>query len=215
MENRKWYHVMHDLIEKQPLSLSLLGLIPALAVTTSFEGAFGFGLIVILVLLLSTLIVGGLKRVIPNHLVWIVSIIVVTTIVTVFQLLSEAFFSGLYHYLGISLSLIAVNSIVMIHTIQLDSNKKNSYLYNLKNAVILGCVLACGLVILGGFREILGTGGLTFGEYLPFPNATFLPLQKFKLPIFLHEASGLISLGFLLAIVVAVHQKRVIEEGGE
>src|SRR5210317_900360 len=87
----------------------LLGLCPALAVTTSAKNGLGMGLATTFVLVCSNIVVSVLRRVIPPQVRIPCYIVIIASFVTVVQLCMEAYFYQLYQALGIFIPLIVVN----------------------------------------------------------------------------------------------------------
>ncbi|RLB62891.1 MAG: electron transport complex subunit RsxE, partial [Deltaproteobacteria bacterium] len=91
----------------------LLGLCPALAVTTSAENGLGMGLATTFVLVCSNIVVSSLRKVIPAKVRIPSFIVVIASFVTVVQLCMEAYFYDLYKALGIFIPLIVVNCLIL------------------------------------------------------------------------------------------------------
>ncbi|NLK40376.1 MAG: electron transport complex subunit E [Clostridiales bacterium] len=176
-------------IESNPVFVQVLGTCPALAVTTSAKNAFGMGLAVIFVLMGSNLLISLLRRFIPSQIRIASYIVVISTFVTVIEMLIETYIPGLYNSLGIFLPLIVVNCIVLARAEAYAS--KNPPLLALLDGFAMGVGFTVALVLLGGIREILGAGTLfehnLFGE--GFKPAT----------LFVKPAGAFIIFGFLMA----------------
>lgn len=149
----------------------LLGLCPALAVTTSAENGLGMGLATTFVLVCSNIVVSTLRKLIPPKVRIPAFIVVIASFVTVVQLSMEAYFYDLHKSLGIFIPLIVVNCLILGRAEAFASKKP------LVPAVVDGVGMGSGftlaLFVLGAVREVLGSGtllGMTlFGEnYQPF-----------------------------------------------
>ena len=115
-------------------------------------------------------------------------------------MLSEAFLPELYSTLGVFISLIVVNCIVLGRAEAFAS--KNSVGASLLDGIGMGIGYTLALVIMALVREILGTGGLTFGEIFTFlPYVSFTPLEKFAMGIFTMPTGAFLVLGVILAIL--------------
>lgn len=176
---------------ENPLCRLLLGMCPALAVTTTAINGLGMGLATLLVLFFSNLIISLLRHLIPSKVRIPSFIIVIASFVTMIDLFMEGFFFALHRELGIFIPLIVVNCIILGRAEAFAS--RNSMLDSLIDALGMGAGFTISLLILGSIREIVGMGtifGVTvFGEgYLPF-IVMILPPGAF------------ISLGLLLGIM--------------
>lgn len=149
----------------------LLGLCPALAVTTSAENGLGMGLATTFVLVCSNIVVSTLRKLIPPKVRIPAFIVVIASFVTVVQLSMEAYFYDLHKSLGIFIPLIVVNCLILGRAEAFASKKP------LVPAVVDGVGMGSGftlaLFVLGAVREVFGSGtllGMTlFGEnYQPF-----------------------------------------------
>jgi electron transport complex protein RnfE len=104
---------MTGVIKENATFKMMLGMCPALAVTNSFESAFGMGLMVILVLGLTNAIISALRNVIPNDVRIPSYIVIIATVVTALSMFVDAFAGALAESLGVFIPLIAVNCIVL------------------------------------------------------------------------------------------------------
>lgn len=149
----------------------LLGLCPALAVTTSAENGIGMGLATTFVLLCSNLVVSLLRRVIPPRGRIPSFIVIIASFVTVVKLVMEAYMFSLYQALGIFIPLIVVNCLILGRAEAFAS--KNSPVPAIVDGAGMGFGFTLALFAIGGVREIFGAGTLLgvnlFGaEYQPF-----------------------------------------------
>lgn len=149
----------------------LLGLCPALAVTTSAENGIGMGLATTFVLLCSNLVVSLLRRVIPPRGRIPSFIVIIASFVTVVKLVMEAYMFSLYQALGIFIPLIVVNCLILGRAEAFAS--KNPAVPAIVDGAGMGFGFTLALFAIGGVREIFGAGTLLgvnlFGaEYQPF-----------------------------------------------
>ena len=101
------------IVRQNPLFVSILGTCPALAVTKNVESAFGMGLLFTFVLICSNMIISLIRKVIPEEARTPCEIVVIAAFVTITKMLTEAFLPELYSSLGVFLSLLVVNCIVL------------------------------------------------------------------------------------------------------
>ena len=202
---------LDPLLKANPLFVMVLGTCPALAVTTSFESAIGMGLLFTFVVFFSNLLISALRKVIPEEVETPAYIVIIATFVTIVKILTSTFLPELYNSLGVFVSLLVVNCIVLGRA-EAFANKNgvvDSMLDGLGNG--LGYTWAIAVIAL--FREVVGAGTLTFGKTFTFiPQITIPILGGFKgtnfslaIPLFKSSAGGFLVLGFALAILAAVN----------
>ncbi len=162
----------------------LLGMCPALAVTTSAENGLGMGLATTFVLVCSNIVVSSLRKVIPGQVRIPAFIVIIATFVTVVQLCMEAYLYDLYKALGIFIPLIVVNCLILGRAEAFAF--RNSPLRATIDGFGMGIGFTLALFVLGAVREVLGSGALLgvslFGAgYVPFlllilPPGAFIAL---------------------------------------
>ena len=192
---RFWQEFAKGLIITNPVFVLVLGLCPALAVTSTIDNALGMGAGVIFVLLGSNIIISLIRKITPAIVRIPIFIVIIATFVTVLSLLFEAFIPPLYESLGIYLSLIVVNCIILGRAEAFAS--KNPVLSSIADALGIGLGFTIALLMVAFFREVLGTGGLSvFGITLfSIPVLSENPLAFFILP-----PGAFLVLGLLLAL---------------
>ncbi len=167
----------------------LLGLCPALAVTTSAENGLGMGLATTFVLVCSNIVVSSLRKVIPPKVRIPSFIVVIASFVTVVQLVMEAYFYDLYKALGIFIPLIVVNCLILGRAEAFAS--KNRLVPAVVDGVGMGLGFTLALFVLGAVRELFGSGTLL--GFTVFGSG-FQPLLLMILP-----PGAFIAMGLLLA----------------
>jgi len=167
----------------------LLGLCPALAVTTSAENGLGMGLATTFVLVCSNIVVSLLRKVIPPKVRIPSFIVVIASFVTVVQLCMEAYFYDLYKALGIFIPLIVVNCLILGRAEAFAS--KNRLVPAVVDGVGMGLGFTLALFVLGAVRELFGSSTLL--GYSVFGEA-YQPLILMILP-----PGAFIAMGLLLA----------------
>ena len=188
------------IIKENPVFVGLLGMCPTLATTKSLESAFGMGILVILTLIGSNVLISLLRKIIPSEIKIPCYIVIIATFVTIIKMLSEAFLPELYASLGVFISLIVVNCIILGRAEAFAS--KNGPLLSLFDALGMGIGFTIALCIMGVIREVLGTGGLTFGVYFTFLHlVSFTPLAEYAIKLFILPAGGFLTLGCILAVM--------------
>jgi len=182
-------------IKDNPVFVLLLGLCPALGVTTSAFNGLGMGLATTFVLLSSNLVVSLIKHLIPAKVRIPSFIVVIASFVTITELVMEAFLPALYDSLGLFIPLIVVNCLVMGRAEAFAS--KNNTLSSIIDGLGMGLGFAFALTVLGGLREILGAGEL-FGLSLITGDGML---------VFVLAPGAFIGLGYLVALNNIVKKK--------
>lgn len=201
-----------------PLFVLILGTCPALGVTTSLEAAFGMGLLFTFVLVGSNVLVSALKRFIPEEVETPAYIVIIATFVCLVEMFSEAFLPELYSSLGVFISLLVVNCIVLGRA-EAFANK-NTVLDSLLDGIGNGIGYTLAICMIGLIREVLGTGLITFGSTLTFlPKCTLRILDfsdcggpNFAISLFTQPAGAFIVLGVIMAVIQAVNLSKAAKE---
>lgn len=174
-----------------PVFRQLLGLCPALAVTTSAINGISMGLAVIFVLFFSSLVVSLIKKMVPHQVRIAVYTVIIATFVTIVDLFLKAQFPEISRALGPYIPLIIVNCIILGRCEAFSS--KNNVMSSLRDALGMGIGFSWGLFILGSIREILGAGSILGVRIMP---ANYDPLIIMILP-----AGAFLVLGLLVAVM--------------
>ena len=169
--------------------VQLLGLCPLLAISSSVVNALSLGLATTLVMTLSGSAVAAIREFISNEARIPVYVLLIAVLVTIVQLLINAYAYPLYLVLGVFLPLITTNCIILARAESFAS--KNGVLASAFDGITMGLGLTAVLVVLGGIREIFGHGTLLSGIDLAFGEAA-KPLVITVIPDY-H--------GFLLAVL--------------
>ncbi len=148
----------NGLIKENPTFVLMLGMCPTLAVTTSAINGLGMGLSTMVVLALSNMIISALRKIIPDKVRIPAYIVIIATFVTIVELLMHAYVPGLYSALGIYISLIVVNCIILGRAESYAS--KNPVFPSLFDGIGMGLGFTMALTIIGLVREFLGAGTL-------------------------------------------------------
>ena len=196
-----------------PLLISLLGMCPALAVTKTLEAALGMGVLFTLVLVCSNVLISALRKWIPEEVKTPAYIVVIATFVTLVKMFSEAFLPELYNTLGVFVSLLVVNCIVLGRAEAFAS--KNGVLDSFLDGVGNGIGYTIAICLIALIREVLGAGSLTFGATFTFiadlngGSRIRIPLLKgpgydVSFSFFSSPAGGFLVLGIVIAIIMAI-----------
>ena len=196
------------IISENPVFVSLLGMCPTLATTKSLESAIGMGLLVILTLMGSNVLISLLRKIIPSEVKIPCYIIIIATFVTIIKMITEAFIPDLYSSLGVFISLIVVNCIILGRAEAFAS--KNGPLASFMDALGSGLGFTMAISVIAIIREILGTGALSIGVYFPIGKAYYLHLfpSQYAISLFVQSAGGFLTLGLVLAFLAWRKAKR-------
>ena len=184
----------NGILKENPTLVLMLGMCPTLAVTTSAINGLGMGLATTAVLTMSNLIISMFRNVIPDKVRIPAYITIIASFVTVVSFIMQAYTPELYDSLGVFISLIVVNCIILGRAEAYSS--KNKVIPSVFDGIGMGLGFTVGLVILGAIRELLGAGTLLGYHVLP---ASYQPINMFIM------APGAF---FVLALVIAIIQKR-------
>lgn len=179
-----------------------LALCPTMAVTSTATNGLGMGLATTAVLILSNMLISMIRNIVSPDVRIPVYITVIATLVTLVDMALNAWVHELYKVLGLFIALIVVNCAVLGRAESFAS--KNSLVPSMFDGLMMGLGFTLALVIIGGAREILGTGtlfasaSLLLGKSFSFLEMTLIPNYKGFLLMIL-PPGGFMVLGFLLA----------------
>ena len=202
MKNNKLAILIKGLIKENPVLVLILGTCPTLAVSTSVIAAFGMGIAATAVLICSNIAISALRKVIPDQVRIPCYIVLIAGFVTVVSMVMEAYAYSLFQSLGVYLSLIVVNCIILGRAEMFAS--KNSVGDSFFDAVGMGLGFTLALVGMATIREVFGAG--TFcGIALPW-------LSENPISIMTTAPGGFVTYGLLIALVNKVTSGRAIKK---
>lgn len=175
---------------ENPVLKLVLGLCPALAVSTSVFNALGMGVAATFVLTGSNFVVALLRNFIPSRVRIPAFIVVIASFVTIADLSIAALSPELYEALGIFIPLIVVNCIILARAEAFAA--KNPVTQAVSDGLGMGLGFTLSLLLLGAIREVLGNGTV-LGH--PLFGESFSPVIVLILP-----AGSFLVLGGLVAI---------------
>ncbi len=185
-----WQNFTKGFFKENPTFVLLLGMCPTLGVTTSAVNGLGMGLATAFVLTLSNLVISLVSNLIPDKIRIPGFIVIIAAFVTVVDMCMAAYTPGLHESLGLFIPLIVVNCIVLGRAESFAS--KNKAISSILDGLGIGLGFAMALTILGGIREILGSGKLF--------NIT-LYSEHYGMLIFVLAPGAFIALGYLIALI--------------
>ena len=146
----------NGIVKENPTFVQMLGMCPTLAVTSSAINGAGMGLSTTCILVLSNAFISLLRKVIPDKVRIPSYIVIIASFVTVIQFLMQAYLPSLNDSLGIYISLIVVNCIILGRAESYAS--KNKVLPSIFDGLGMGLGFTIGLTLIGMFRELIGKG---------------------------------------------------------
>ena len=164
----------------------MIGLCPLLAVSTSAVNGLGMGLAASFVLLCSNIVISAVRKFIPDGIRIPIFIIVISTFVTIVDLVMNAYFPPLHKALGVFVPLIVVNCIILGRAEAFAY--RNSVLNSLLDALGMGLGFTLVITLIGAIRELFGNGTM-------FGSARFI--EKPAL-LMIFPPGGFITIGFLM-----------------
>jgi Na+-transporting NADH:ubiquinone oxidoreductase subunit D len=156
--------VTGPLNKNNPITVQVLGICSALAVTVSLKPSVVMALAVIAVLSISNVVISALRKFIPPRIRIIVQLTVVASLVILVDLILKAFAYDVSRQLSVFVGLIITNCIIMgrLEAFAMANKPWQSFLDGIGNAAGYGIIL----IIVAFFRELLGSG--TIWEYPVF-----------------------------------------------
>ena len=198
----------NGIFTQNPIFVQMVGMCATLAVTTSAKNALGMGICTLIVLTMSNFLISLLRRWIPSAVRIAAYILMIAGLVTVLEMILQAYWPELGNSLGIFIPLIVVNCLILARAEAFAS--KNAVLPSVIDGLSMGLGFTLALFCLGLVREIFGTGSF-FGHPLFFGNMK--PVTILVLP-----AGAFLTLGFLTAFVQklqSLYKARVAKTGKE
>ncbi|HLT33004.1 MAG TPA: NADH:ubiquinone reductase (Na(+)-transporting) subunit D [Aquaticitalea sp.] len=188
--------ITDPLADNNPITIQVLGICSALAITAQLKASIVMALSVMAVLAIGNVVISLMRNIIPSKIRIIVQLVVVAALVIVVDQILKAFSYELSKTLSVFVGLIITNCIIMgrFEAFALANGPWRSFLDGIGNAAGYGLIL----VIVGFFRELLGSGTL-----LGFPVLGD-PIEKTGLYSIGYENNGFMLLSPMALIVVGI-----------
>jgi len=180
----------------------MLALCPLLAVTGTATNGLGMGLVSLAVFVVANLLVSMLRGVIPAEVRIPAFVLLIATVVTLVDLMMNAWLHELHQVLGLFIPLIVTNCAILGRAEAFAY--KNKVLPSVVDGLAMGLGFTLGLVLLGACREIIGSGTLfanahlLLGEAFAFMELTLIPNYGGFLLMIL-PPGAFMMLGFIVA----------------
>jgi Na+-transporting NADH:ubiquinone oxidoreductase subunit D len=162
-KNRKL--LSDPLDDNNPITVQVLGICSALALTVQLKPAIVMTMSVIFVMAASNVIISILRNLIPNRIRIIVFLVVISSLVALVDQFLKAYAYDVSKELSIFIGLIVTNCIVMgrLEAFALGNGVWKSFLDGIGNAIGYGIIL----ILVAFFRELLGSGNLMGYQVIP------------------------------------------------
>ena len=146
----------NPLDDDNPITVQVLGICSALAVTVKLEPAVVMSIAVIFVLVFSSVIISLIRKLVPTRIRIIVQLLVIASLVAIVDEVLKAYLYDVSKQLSVFVGLIITNCIIMgrLEAFALANNAWESFLDALGNAFGYGWIL----IVVAFFRELLGSG---------------------------------------------------------
>ena len=150
--------ITDPLADNNPITIQVLGICSALAITAELKASLVMGIAVLFVLSVGNVVISLMRNIIPSKIRIIVQLIVVAALVIVVDQVLKAFAFELSKTLSVFIGLIITNCIIMgrFEAFALANKPWQSFLDGIGNALGYAVIL----IIVGFFRELLGSGTL-------------------------------------------------------
>lgn len=197
-KNRKL--LSDPLNDDNPITVQVLGICSALAITVQLEPAIVMALAVTAVMAFSNMIISLIRNLIPNRIRIIVQLVIVASLVVLVDQVLKAYAYDVSKQLSVFVGLIITNCIIMgrLEAFALANGVYKSFLDGIGNAAGYGLIL----VIVAFFRELLGSGKLFGFEVLGHRAASVA--ESTGLYSFGYENNGLMLLSPMALIVIGI-----------
>ena len=215
MSNSNREIINNGLWNNNPAFVQLLGLCPLLAVTNTIVNALGLGLATIMTLVASNVTVSLIRQWVRPEIRIPVFVLIIASVVTVIELVMNAYFHELFKILGIFIPLIVTNCTIIARAEAFAS--KNTVLPSLLDGLFMGLGFTAVLVTLGALREGIGFGTLFSQAHLMFGEGSeWLQITLFEnyngYLLAILPPGAFIGLGLLIAVKNIIDKKRALRQ---
>ena len=182
MGDNYWRVLTRPLIDENPLTLQILGICSALAVTTSLDTALLMSLVVVCVLALGNGSISLIRKQLPHSVRIIVQITIIASLVIVVDQILQAYAFELSKRLSVFVGLIITNCIVLGRAQSFAMH--NGFVASTLDGIGNGLGYSLVLIIVGAIREFFGKGSLLNVQILVpvSEGGAFQPLHLMLLP---------------------------------
>ncbi len=188
--------ITDPLADNNPITIQVLGICSALAITAELKASIVMAIAVMFVLAMGNVVISLMRNIIPPKIRIIVQLVVVAALVIIVDLVLKAYAYELSKTLSVFVGLIITNCIIMgrFEAFALANGPWQSFLDGIGNAAGYGLIL----IIVGFFRELLGSGTLLGFKVLGDP------IEKTGVYAYGYENNGFMLLAPMALIVLGI-----------
>lgn len=188
--------ILDPLADNNPITIQVLGICSALAITAELKASIVMAISVMAVLAIGNVVISLMRNIIPSKIRIIVQLVVVAALVIIVDLVLKAYSYQLSKTLSVFVGLIITNCIIMgrFEAFALANGPWRSFLDGIGNAAGYGIIL----IVVGFFRELFGSGSLLGFKVLGDP------IEKTGLYAIGYENNGFMLLSPMALIVVGI-----------
>jgi Na+-transporting NADH:ubiquinone oxidoreductase subunit D len=188
--------ITDPLADNNPITIQVLGICSALAITAELKASIVMAVSVLFVLAMGNVLISLIRNIIPSKIRIIVQLTVVAALVILVDLVLKAYAYELSKQLSVFVGLIITNCIIMgrFEAFALGNGPWRSFLDGIGNSLGYGLIL----IAVGFFRELLGSGTLLGYRVLGDP------IEKTVLYAWGYENNGFMLLSPMALIVVGL-----------
>jgi Na+-transporting NADH:ubiquinone oxidoreductase subunit D len=188
--------ITDPLADNNPITIQVLGICSALAITAELKASIVMAISVVFVLAIGNVVISLIRNIIPSKIRIIVQLIVVATLVIIVDQVLKAFAYELSKTLSVFVGLIITNCIIMgrFEAFALANGPWKSFLDGIGNSAGYGIIL----IIVGFFRELLGSGTLLGIKVLGDP------IEKTGVYAYGYENNGFMLLAPMALITIGI-----------
>ncbi|KRP08298.1 MAG: Na(+)-translocating NADH-quinone reductase subunit D [Sphingobacteriales bacterium BACL12 MAG-120813-bin55] len=185
--------------DNNPITVQVLGICSALAVTVAVKNALVMSIAVMVVTGFANLIISLLRNTIPNRVRMIVQLVVIASLVSIVEMILHAFQYDVYKQMSVYIGLIITNCIIMgrLEAFAMANKPWQSLLDGIGNGVGYGAIL----VTVALFREVFGKGTIMGYKVLP---SWYEPNGLMLIP-----AAAIFLIGIIIWVQRAMNKKLV------
>lgn len=202
--------LLAGIYKENPVFVMFLGICPTLATTSSLTSALGMAVAFFVVLLLTNSMISLIRKLVPTQIRIPVYIVIIATVVKITEMLLHAYALPVYETLGVFLSLIVVNCIVLGRAEAFAS--QNSVFDSILDAIGVAIGFAGSIVLMAFLRELLGTGGIEVRNLMDSTQVLFKVdlFSKYAASIFTSGPGAFLMFGILAGVFNAIqlHNKK-------
>lgn len=172
-----WAILTEPLVRQNPVTLQILGICSALAVTTSLATALTMSISLTIVLTLAAAIISAIRKHIPDTIRLIIQIVIIASLVIVIDQVLRAYFADISRALSVYVGLITTNCLVLGRTEAYA--RHHPPLTSVVDAFGNGMGYSLVLITIGSIRELFGKGELLGRTIMPLAEdgGWFTPLS--------------------------------------